>query len=74
LHQADTGAASFHLAPHELFATCYGPTVATLRATGPDGGSRLRDELTRLFQEHNHAAGGTTAVAGEYLEVQARVA
>jgi SAM-dependent methyltransferase len=58
----------------ELFATCYGPTVATLRATGPDGGSRLRDELTRLFQEHNLAAGGTTAVAGEYLEVQARVA
>ena len=34
----------------ELFATCYGPTVATLRATDPDGASRLRDELTQLFQ------------------------
>ena len=58
----------------ELFATCYGPTVATLRATDPDGSSRLRDELTRLFQEHNLATDGTTAVAGEYLDVQARVA
>jgi SAM-dependent methyltransferase len=58
----------------ELFATCYGPTVATLRATDPDGASRLRDELTRLFQEHNLAGDGSTRVAGEYLEVQARVA
>jgi len=58
----------------ELFATCYGPTVTTLRATGPDGASRLRAELTRLFQQHNLASDGTTAVAGEYLDVQARVA
>jgi ubiquinone/menaquinone biosynthesis C-methylase UbiE len=58
----------------ELFATCYGPTVATLRAADPDGASRLRDELTRLFQQHNLATDGTTAVAGEYLDVQARVA
>ena len=58
----------------ELFATCYGPTVATLRATDPDGSSRLRDELTRLFQQHNLATDGTTALAGEYLDVQARVA
>ncbi|MGH7518469.1 MAG: class I SAM-dependent methyltransferase [Gemmatimonadales bacterium] len=58
----------------ELFATCYGPTVATLRATDPGGSSRLRDELTRLFQRHNLATDGTTAVAGEYLDVQARVA
>jgi SAM-dependent methyltransferase len=58
----------------ELFATCYGPTVATLRATDPDGASRLRAELTRLFQQHNLATDGTTAVAGEYLDVQARVA
>ena len=47
----------------ELFATCYGPTVATLRATGPDGASRLRKELTRLFQEHNLATDGTTVVS-----------
>jgi len=58
----------------ELFATCYGPTVATLRATDLEGASRLRDELTRLFQEHNLANDGSTAVAGEYLDVQARVA
>jgi SAM-dependent methyltransferase len=58
----------------ELFATCYGPTVTTLRATDPDGSSRLRDELIRLFQQHNLATDGTTAVAGEYLDVQARVA
>jgi SAM-dependent methyltransferase len=58
----------------ELFATCYGPTVTTLRATDPDGASRLRDELTRLFQQHNLATDGTTVVAGEYLDVQAQVA
>ena len=58
----------------ELFATCYGPTVATLRATDLDGASRLRGELTRLFEQHNLATDGTTAVAGEYLDVQARVA
>ncbi len=58
----------------ELFATCYGPTVATLRATDHDGASRLRAELTRLFEEHNRANDGTTVVAGEYLDVQAQVA
>jgi SAM-dependent methyltransferase len=58
----------------ELFARCYGPTVATLKATDPAGGSRLRGELARLFQDHNVATDGTTAVVGEYLDVQARVA
>ncbi|MFL5495123.1 MAG: class I SAM-dependent methyltransferase [Gemmatimonadales bacterium] len=58
----------------ELFATCYGPTVATLRAADPNAASRLRQELTRLFQQHNVATNGTTAVVGEYLGVQARVA
>jgi len=58
----------------ELFATSYGPTVTTLRTTDPDAASRLRDELTRLFQQHNLATDGTTAVAGEYLDVQAQVA
>ena len=57
----------------ELFATCYGPTVAALRATGPADASRLRQELTTLFQHYNVATDGTTAVAGEYLDVQARV-
>jgi SAM-dependent methyltransferase len=58
----------------ELFAACYGPTVTTLRAAGPDGACRLRGELTRLFNDHNLADDGTTVVSGEYLDVQARVA
>jgi SAM-dependent methyltransferase len=58
----------------ELFATCYGPTVTTLKAADPEGASRLRDELTRLFREHNIALDGSTTVSGEYLDVQARVA
>jgi hypothetical protein len=57
----------------ELFATCYGPTVMTLRATDPRGASRLRDELTRLFEQNNLASDGTTIISGEYLDVQARV-
>jgi SAM-dependent methyltransferase len=55
----------------ELFATCYGPTVTTLRATEPDGASALRKELTRLFTEFNRAPDGSTVVEGEYLDVQA---
>lgn len=58
----------------ELFATYYGPTVTTLRAAGPEGGRRLRADLTALFQQHNQATDGTTTIVGEYLDVQARVA
>lgn len=58
----------------ELFASCYGPTVATLKATDPAGASKLRDDLTALFTEHNVATHGGTTVVGEYLDVQARVA
>lgn len=57
----------------ELFATSYGPTVAALRALDPDSASLLRHRLTRLFQQHNLATNGTTALAVEYLDVQARV-
>ena len=57
----------------ELFARCYGPTVAALRAADPDGSSRLRGELTRLFEAHNISTDGTTVIPGEYLDVQARV-
>lgn len=67
----------FSLAPEavtDLFATCYGPTVATLGAADPAGRQRLRNELTRLWGERNIAGGGITAVVGEYLDVQARVA
>ena len=58
----------------ELFAAHYGPTVTTLRAADPTASSRLREELTRLFQEHNVEPGNGTTVVGEYLDVQARVA
>jgi SAM-dependent methyltransferase len=58
----------------EVFASSYGPTVTSLRAADPAGASRLREELTRLFREHNVAVDGTTTVVGEYLYVQARVA
>jgi hypothetical protein len=49
-------------------------TGATLRASEPDDASRLRQELTRLFQQHNLVDDGTTTVVGEYLDVHARVA
>jgi SAM-dependent methyltransferase len=58
----------------EQFATFYGPTVATLKAAGPAGGRQLRDALTRLWQEHNHATGDLTMVPAEYLEVRVLVA
>ncbi|HEY9382145.1 MAG TPA: class I SAM-dependent methyltransferase [Gemmatimonadales bacterium] len=58
----------------ELFAACYGPTVAALRATDRRGSERLRGELTWLFNDHNLADDGTTVVASEYLDVRARVA
>jgi len=58
----------------ELFTTNYGPTIATLRATDPAGASRLRSELTKLFDLYNLATGGGTVVEGEFLDVQARVA
>lgn len=46
----------------EPFATCYGPTIATLGAADSDGASRLRQELTRLFQQHH------VAILAELLE------
>jgi SAM-dependent methyltransferase len=58
----------------DLFASNYGPTVATLKAADAAGGAKLRAELVRLFTEHNRAGSGETAVVGDYLEVEARVA
>jgi SAM-dependent methyltransferase len=57
----------------ELFAVSYGPTVTALRTLDPDGACRLRAALTRLFNDHNLADDGTTTLAGEYLDVEARV-
>ena len=58
----------------ELFASCYGPTMTTLRALNSDDARRFRGEMTRMFQRHNRANNGTTTVTAEFLEVQARVA
>ncbi|HEU4569226.1 MAG TPA: class I SAM-dependent methyltransferase [Gemmatimonadales bacterium] len=58
----------------ELFATCYGPTVAALKVAGREGAAELRASLTRLFSEHNSATDGGTVIVAEYLDVQARVA
>lgn len=58
----------------ELFATCYGPTVATLAVADPDGASRLRAALTGLFEANNRAEDDTTVLVGEYLDVRGLVA
>lgn len=58
----------------ELFATNYGPTVATLRAADPVRGRQLLRTLTEIFTEGNAATDGTTTLVGEYLEVVAIVA
>lgn len=57
----------------ELFTTSYGPTVATLRAASAAGRARLREELTRLWVEHNLAEDETTIVESEHMEVLATV-
>lgn len=58
----------------ELFATNYGPTIATLKAADPIRGRQLLRDLTKLFMEANAATDGTTTLVGEYLEVIAVVA
>lgn len=58
----------------ELITTCFGPSAAALREIGPARASGFRRLLTGLLHRHNRATDGTTAVAGEYLDVQAIVA
>jgi ubiquinone/menaquinone biosynthesis C-methylase UbiE len=58
----------------ELFANCFAPTVTALRELDAEHANRLRSEMTRLFQLHNRATNGTTTLAAEFLDVQARVA
>lgn len=57
-----------------MFASNYGPTVATLDALGASEARELRGEIARLFRLHNRATDGTTSVSAAFLEVQARVA
>ena len=55
----------------EFFRAWYGPTLRAFAAVGEAGAGALRDDLERLWSEHNRAGDGTTAVASEYLEVTA---
>ena len=55
----------------EFFRMYYGPTQRAFDALDVDGQAALRNDLTRLWSEHNQATDGTTDVAAEYLEVVA---
>ena len=53
----------------EFFRKYYGPTQRAFAALDVDGQAALRNDLERLWSEHNQATDGTTNVDGEYLEV-----
>ena len=53
----------------ETFRMFYGPTQRAFAALDADGQDALRNDLERLWAEHNQATDGTTHVEGEYLEV-----
>ena len=55
----------------EFFRKYYGPTQRAFDSLGIDEQAALRNDLERLWTEHNQATDGTTNVAGEYLEVVA---
>jgi hypothetical protein len=53
----------------ESFRTYYGPTQRAFDALDTNGQAALRNDLERLWTEHNQATDDTTYVEGEYLEV-----
>ncbi|MDQ3756106.1 MAG: class I SAM-dependent methyltransferase [Acidobacteriota bacterium] len=55
----------------EFFRMYYGPTQRAFDALDADGQAALRNDLERLWAEHNQATDDTTLVEGEYLEVRA---
>lgn len=55
----------------ESFRQFYGPTQRAFAALDADGQAALREDLERLWSEHNRATDGTSYVEGEYLEVLA---
>jgi SAM-dependent methyltransferase len=57
----------------EYFSLWYGPTVRAFAALDQAGRDGLRQELERLWTDHNEAGDGTTRVRSEYLEVIAVV-
>jgi SAM-dependent methyltransferase len=56
----------------ELFRNCYGPTMRTFEALGPEERAALARELDWLWDTHNLVTDGTR-VAAEYLEIVAVV-
>jgi SAM-dependent methyltransferase len=55
----------------EFFRVNYGPMTRAFASLDSNGQRSLRSDLVRLWAEHNTAAGDTTLVAAEYLEVAA---
>ena len=55
----------------EFFRVNYGPMTRAFASLDSNGQRVLRSDLVRLWAEHNTAAGDTTLVAAEYLEVVA---
>ena len=55
----------------EFFRMYYGPTQRAFESLDVDAQAALRNDLERLWSEHNQATDGTTNVEGEYLEVVA---
>ena len=53
----------------EFFRTYYGPTQRAFDALDTNGQAALRNDLERLWTEHNQAIDNTALVEGEYLEV-----
>ncbi len=53
----------------EFFRTNYGPMTRAFASLDAKGQEQLRDELVQLWSTHNQAAGNTTKVEAEYLEV-----
>jgi SAM-dependent methyltransferase len=55
----------------EFFRTNYGPMSRAFASLNGSGQANLRDELVRLWSEHNRALDDTTKIDSEYLEVVA---
>jgi len=53
----------------DLFRLWYGPTLRAFANLDESGRKGLREDLVRLWSDHNLAVDGTTRVHSEYLEV-----
>jgi hypothetical protein len=53
----------------DLFRLWYGPTLRAFAALDESGRATLKEDLVRLWSDHNLAVDGTTRVHSEYLEV-----